>query len=445
MDEVRYRSSRDDRTLRYAGRVLDRSRSIVLTADPAYLERYDGQVALMTGANLIGRMTPSVVLGFGNVALHPSIPWPQASLHDAILEDLHAADRFGRFCVRPPRDGDVGVHFGRTGQGLVAHGAGWNAYLGPGPSPIPEHPDGNPAGAALAAVLVAAQLFVHRLEPPLKPTLIDALRWQPTLSAETVEIPSADLGRLLFVGLGSVGTAALYFLILGRRKFSASLIDMDHVKVENLDRSPIFLDQDVGRLKVEAANAFLAARGIENVAIDPRPLHESELWMGRSAGTPDAVISAANEMNVRHHIESQYPPIQIYGTTGRNWQASLIRHIPMVEACSSCLFPEETPPSMMVCGGAPGSAIDERGEAVDASLPFLSFAAGLMAAVEFLKLDLPGYPFTASRMSLASRPFPRPVAARIPRRPTCACRGRSSGIHGRMISGTRYASLSGVR
>lgn len=33
-------------------------------------------------------------------------------------------------------------------------------------------------------------------------------------------------------------------------------------------------------------------------------------------------------------------------------------------------------------------------EQIDAALPFLSFAAGLMAAAEMLKLALPGYPFS---------------------------------------------------
>ena len=49
-------------------------------------------------------------------------------------------------------------------------------------------------------------------------------------------------------------------------------------------------------------------------------------------------VSAANERNVRAVIESGFPPLQIYGTTGRNWQAAVIRHMPLEDPCSCCLF-----------------------------------------------------------------------------------------------------------
>lgn len=81
-------------------------------------------------------------------------------------------------------------------------------------------------------------------------------------------------------------------------------------------------------------------RRVTGVRADARALDESDLWRAREAGTPDILIATANERNVRAVIETEFPPIQIYGTTGKNWQAVVIRHIPLADPCSSCLFPE---------------------------------------------------------------------------------------------------------
>ena len=135
-----------------------------------------------------------------------------------------------------------------------------------------------------------------------------------------------DLGRLWTVGTGSVGTAILYFLTLATLKFSPILSDGDKVKRENINRSPIFADSDIGAPKVTVNH--LKACGIADVRAVSKALHESRCWHEREAGTSDLVIAAANEHNVRQLIESPYPPIQIYGTTGKNWQALEIRHAP---------------------------------------------------------------------------------------------------------------------
>ncbi|MGA9671374.1 MAG: hypothetical protein WBQ94_19335 [Terracidiphilus sp.] len=60
-------------------------------------------------------------------------------------------------------------------------------------------------------------------------------------------------------------------------------------------------------------------------------------------------------------------------------------------------------------------------ETVDAALPFLSFAAGLMAAAEILKTTIPGYPFSPNRTTLYTHPevLPRFVSPSVARRANC--------------------------
>ena len=103
MNEEQWRRERDDRTLRYAQRRLDPQRWIAVTAPSAYVWRYDGQVALLTACNLLGRMSPSVVLAFPDKPVHPALPWSNYSLHELILAQMRAADPYGHFTVRKAR------------------------------------------------------------------------------------------------------------------------------------------------------------------------------------------------------------------------------------------------------------------------------------------------------------------------------------------------------
>ena len=100
MNEEQWRRERDDRTLRYAGRRLDPNRWIAITAPRFHVQRYDNQVALLTAANLLGRMSPSIALSFPDAPVHPELPWANQSLHELILSQMRAADPYGQFRVR---------------------------------------------------------------------------------------------------------------------------------------------------------------------------------------------------------------------------------------------------------------------------------------------------------------------------------------------------------
>lgn len=443
MNEQDWRTERDSRSLRYAGRVLDPDHWIVLRADPDYAARYDGQVAILTVANLLGRMSPAVALDIQSVPLVAPLPWAGASLPELVLDRLCRADPYGKFCRRSPKEDDYVIHLGRTGAPAVVHGSGWNLYCGPGPSPLPDDETANPAGPALAAILAASEAFRTNLAAPPGRTLLNALTWQPgAIPPDSAPLPPQPaLGRLWTVGTGSVGTAILYFLSLATQDFCAALFDMDDVKIHNLDRSPLFMADQVGIKKVAVTKTYLHDAGITAIQSEPHPLDDSGLWRARPQGVPDVLIAAPNERNVRAFIENGFPPVQIYGTTGRNWQAAVIRHIPLRDPCSACLFPDASHAPTMCAAGTVTVERKSGQEQVDAALPFLSFAAGAMAAAEIFKLGLPGYPFAPNRVILNTRPAPRTVAAQLSFRENCLCRRRSTAVHRQMIEGTRFAEL----
>jgi hypothetical protein len=435
MNEMEWRAKRNDRTLRYAERVLDSNKVIRIEADSAYVTSYDGQVAIITAANLLGRMTPSVLLDVPDVPIVRGLPWYGQSLKQFVYLLLSKIDPWAMHSCLNPSNSDFILHLGSTGYPFTVHGSGWNVYLGPSPSPIQQVDDMNPIGPALSVVIAISYMFFHNLTKLDCRISLNALDWSESLidPASGRISDETNLGDLWTVGTGSVGTAILYFLTMANRNFKATIFDMDIIEIHNLDRSPIFLSEDVGRYKVDMTQNYLNRMGID-VRAEAVSLDESAIWKNRGQ-EPDIIIPTANERNVRPIIEHGMPPVQIYGTTGTSWQASVIRHWPISEPCSCCLFPET---NHIPTACATGSARTAEKNKMDAALPFLSFAAGIMAAAELLKLNLPGYPFPINRATLYTWDTPRIVKENLYKRPGCLCGSRSESVHKKMITGTKY-------
>jgi len=372
------------------------------------------------------------------------MPWAGRSLHAVALAQMQGADLHAEFCVRDPCATDYRFHLGRTGGTINVHGSGWNAWFGTGASPLLDGEETNGTGSCLAVVLAASQVFVHPFNVHTGAFVANALNWraEPVLHAPLLGCP-IDLGSIWTLGVGSVGSAALYFLTLATRSFAPVLIDMDRVKLHNITRSPIFMHNHLRELKVDATEGFLLDAGLSHVLTDDKPLDESPLWLNRESGAADVVIAAANERQARYHIEARFPPVQIYATTGANWQTTLFRHVPGTKSCSLCQFPKDQAFAATACATAPDVTPPvNNGEQIDASLPFLSFAAGLMTAAEILKLGLTGYPFNADRVFMSTRPELSLLARNLMHREGCLCENRDRNVHRQMNVGSRYNSLS---
>jgi hypothetical protein len=447
-ERTAFYEARNSRSIKYpSGRVLDPKRRIAITAEPSYLECAEGQVAALVTANLLARMTPQITLAFKDVEIQKSIAVGSGkSLHEFALAEMSGADPYGFFDVGPCRADNYRLHLGSVGAEWIAHGSDWNAYVGPSPSPLPLRKTSNAFGAIFAAILAIAKIAAGPFPDRVDPTIADLLRWTPKVGEPTsYPAPETWLGNIWFIGAGSVGSAVAYFLTLAGLKFECTIFDHDVVKVENLDRSPIFtyVAAKSGQRKVDAIAQYLERLGIRATP-EPYWLDNSPIWKARQQGVPDIMISAANERNVRYGIESLYPPIQIYGTTGQNWQASVLRHIPTQDACTCCIFPP-LPAATTDCATGSVNRLDPAtGEVtqVDAALPFLSFGAGLMAAAEACKLLLFKYPFSVNRACFTPCADEVVFARSVQIRDGCLCRGRSPTVHAKMIAGSKFANLS---
>lgn len=435
MNSEDFYRARDDRSMRYAGRVLQFDRRIALTAEADFIRTAAGQAAMMTAANLVGRMCRNVVLAFDDAPMAPQLGRGVGSLLEYCVAGMVAADPFGVFSAGALAPEDYVIHLGPGGHSWVVHGSDWDAYVGPGPSPLGAPTTSNPFGASFAAVLAVSKVFAEWYPEVVGPTTVNLLsNTDGSAPSAMYPGPGQDLGRIWLIGAGSVGSAAAFFLSLSGARFGLTTFDMDIVKAENLDRSPLFTFDDREENKAVALTRHLTALGLDAVA-EPYALDESPVWLARQAGTPDVLVSAANERNVRYLIESQFPALQIYATTGREWQATMLRHIPPQDPCSCCVF--GTPPPVTECAKGTVEVPGEE-KTVDAALPFLSFAAGLMAAAELLKLPLAAYPFSRNRAFFTPCSDEVLVSRALQLRPGCMCQGRSLSVHREMVSGSVY-------
>ena len=229
MKDEDYYDARDDRLLRYPNaRRLDQTRWIAIGAAPEYLHTYAGQVALLTAANLLGRMARRVALAVPRMAMIPPLPWARDDIAEFACAQMQAADPRGEYLIRPANETDHLVFLGASGAPVVTHGAGWLAWHGPAPSPLPADDTANPVGAALAVVVATARLAAQGFSAPPAAVILNSFDWSHEIGAPLPALPlAADLGALWAVGTGSVGTAILYFLTLATRNFSALLFDRE--------------------------------------------------------------------------------------------------------------------------------------------------------------------------------------------------------------------------
>ncbi|MDE0655908.1 MAG: ThiF family adenylyltransferase [Acidimicrobiaceae bacterium] len=446
MNEQEFHQRWLNRTQRYTGsHELPADLPLHIHVDPEYGATYSGQVAAITAASLFGRMSRCAAANVPSVPMIEPLPWKGTKLDEHVMQTLHGAHKFGKYDQRPARKDDLRIVIGPCGDGLVAHGSGWAAYLGTEPSPLAQKDNPNPYGAAFSVIAAAAQIQAHPDAAAAEPMTLDTFRWRVgTPSPEEPQIePNFELGNVWSIGLGSVGSCALFFLALITRCFSAVLVDRDNIEVENLTRSALFSWQDaVEELsKVEVASRWLHEVGLEQVEPHLAWLHEIRpRWAGREQGTPDLLISAANEHNVRNLIEEYHPPLQVYATTGRNYQTTLYRHTPLKDPCSRCVPGSETTKTPMPCAiGTPPPGNGTRDED-DVALPFLSYSAGLMTAAEITKLALVDYTETPNRVLY--EPQGRILYdAAFAKKPTCPYHNQDA-IHEAAIQGSRFASLS---
>ena len=441
-------SERDHRTGRVVTSTAYRETSVRITLARDATSFAD-QVAFFTAVNLTARWCRTLALSAPAASLDARLGTAFGlsgmSLVKAAAALARAIDPFAHVSVDPVPKSPMHLAIGTdTPPGAYAIlGRGWIAMTGEA-----VRCDGdaeNPLGAALAACVGVAYLFRSAVGVPC-PGGVRLSLWNlrgGDAAHDGPRLAPAPLGRVLIVGCGAVGSAILYLLPLAGLSCEFDLVDGDRVQIPNLSAAPLFLADHVSDLKVEIAAEYLQRHGLAAV---PHPVWFDEaVAAGRIfVQRPDLVIPAANERDVRRRIQHQAAPFQVYGTTGRNWDASLGRHIPLREDCLACRFPQARPAGepTLACGWGTLPAVPETQTPVTATLPFLPTAAAAMAVAELVKTAFPGYPWNANFACLdfLGRLGDFLVVPHAPRQ-GCICDGQRD-VWQSLNEATRFARLS---
>lgn len=223
---------------------------------------------------------------------------------------------------------------------------------------------------------------------------------------------------VLVVGAGGLGSPlALYLAAAGIGRLG--LVDDDLVSLSNLQRQILFRTADVGRPKVEAGKAALAALN-PHVAVDVHPVRLTEANAMALVGAYDLVADGSDNFATRFLVNDACffarKPLISAAVTEFEGQLSTYKGYLPDRPCYRCLFPEPPPP-----GTVPSCS--ETG--------VLGAAAGVMGSLQALEVlkeaaglgtGLAGKVMTYKALTAEFR------TARLPKDPACPLCGTAPTI-----------------
>ncbi len=445
---------RDDRTNRCVTTREYQFARCTVTIDSPAIKTPTGQTILVVACNLLSRWCRKVDVVLSTPDLD-AVYLRGGKLEDAVLRQMRDADPFGLFSWTDRRSSAdaLRLHIGSdpiaSGPTVtVINASGWISSLGqPFCSTLCQTNDSNIVGSVAAACLGAAQVFKRAIGTPPELLIEDGLfdffhleRLSTTDAGRALpRVRGFDLGRILLVGGGSVGSSLAYCLRLADVRSAISVIDKDFVKVENFNRSPLFGKSNFGLPKADAVRNALLDTPL-TVATFPIPWNEFIVGHSEKARECDVWLPLANEDNVRASIQNNVPPLLIYAATNPNWGASHGRWIPGRDDCLIDRFPAPPADALLQCSTG---GVDSPQGRIDAALPFLSMLAGLTVFADLLRLQVSGYPQVPNyccfdfggRVESIQKWDMRP-------RENCSCRTLSPGLYKILNRQTKYFGLA---
>lgn len=409
--------------------------------------------AAVAAANLLARWVPSL-----SVHLTAGPEERTDSLAMAITAAVRAANPFLeiRWLDAPPTGPclSIGPNGTTSPRGVAAWADGWIAVCSRGPSPVCST---RPIGSVLLFAVALGVGRVFRDAWGLSSTGPSGLRWDtwghsidvgPRGRAQRpLPVDPPELGSVLQVGAGAVGSNIIYLLGLMGTRADLLVVDHDVVKIENLDRSLLFgLDDAYPRETPKVDAVLRAAQPFPGLRIRAIPLKWADyVNSDYCVGDFDLVLALANEDQVWPAMAHAVLPLTLQATTDADWGIAFGAHAPGSGYCLQCRFPLETQAAPTVCSEGPVEVQSANGKAeiVHASLPFQSVAAAGLLAVEIDKLSLgpvtgaPNYVEAKLDVTEEVLSLHRGPSARCP-----ACQAFPEDLWSAKYSPTRFARFS---
>lgn len=344
-----------------------------------------GQSAALALVNMVSRLHRAVDLVVPSGALLVAPLAGGATFDEAANRLARRIDPFqqrGPFRQRPT----VSIGLGGdapSGLNWYAGGVGGAAILAHEPVPM-EHgvqPSLAPSFAAcLGAMALCRQVIGDRI---LNPIAIDVWEWT-VAGAFTHPAPSGplDVGDVLVVGAGGVGSCFGYWVRDFGHRSHWSVADGDVAELHNTNRCLGLFPDEAGWDGGTALNKAEVAGRVMSAQALPKFYDQ----LSDEEGRAQLVLPLANDREVRHLVGQRGDPVVLHATTSPAWEAQFHRHIPDLDDCICCRMPPARSAPRFKCSTAQAATTPD-GESVDAALPFLSAAAGLMLVRGLMRLQ----------------------------------------------------------
>lgn len=155
--------------------------------------------------------------------------------------------------------------------------------------------------------------------------------------------------NICVVGAGGIGNPVITQLVamgVGRLQ----IVDRDVIEITNLHRQHLYTDDDIGRVKVEAA-ADRLRRLNPSVKVEPVPTSVTKYTAENIVKGFDIVIDALDSVDARYALNDacikENIPLIYAGAIGMTGSVSTI--LPNKSACLRCMFPELNEEEMPAC------------------------------------------------------------------------------------------------
>lgn len=382
-------SPRSDRTRRYTGGAEPAVVAGVTTGSETAATRV-GQVAVLSAVNMLARVHPGISIEVPDTPLLVQSPIGGTSLAQACVQLAEAANpeiTLVSAAVEPDAVLRIGIGADSPRASVYAGGSRFTARTGGDPQAL-DQDDSTLVGGGMAVALAAAYVFRKAIGLPAVVDRSVSL-WTLEDTAKITgpgECGPVDVGNVWMLGAGAVGSGLAWWVSHAGVTGIWTIIDGDLVEVSNLNRSLGLFAYHAGLTGLLLVpKAAAAATLIPGARAFP---HWWDDWAATDPASPDVLLPLANERGVRPAIAAYSHPAVIHASTSPNWTAELHRHLIGRDDCIACRLPETIAPRFP-CATAPvdGLSLPTGTPSVDAALPFLSGAAGLLALAGLLQLQ----------------------------------------------------------
>lgn len=384
----RFYDERDRRTSEYHGGLSRLELPVALVIGDDVVGSRAGQSTILALVNMVARAHRHVHLVLPDEPLLARSLVPADSLADATLKTMKAIDPYldlAHAAGIPKASATLGIgQHVPADLSLYVGANGWSGEIADRPSAVCDRLS-SILGGGLAACMGAAALFraVHGRPTPSRRLSLWGFGEGALADPGPTELDPVDVGSVVVVGAGAVGSSLLYWLheigIVG----AWWVVDGDAAELHNTNRSLGLLASDTGWPDGAAENKAIAGARLINAI--PFPGWYDEWIAGHGPMRPDLILPLANEGGVQPKIAALGLNLLLHCSTSRDWTAELHRHIAGGDDCIVCRQPPDVRPQF-AC--ATGSSMQGSGnQSTGAALPFLSAGAGLVLAAALVQLQ----------------------------------------------------------